>query len=65
MMAYNQKVAAQHSVQLTVGTRRVFWHFSGFGLVSVSRASLPSHPPQLTPAVGCFAKVSNDFGASA
>jgi hypothetical protein len=39
-------------VQLTVGTRRVFRHFSGFEFFSVSTARLPSHPPQLTQAVG-------------
>jgi len=29
---FSKNDAAQQSVQLTVGTRRVFWHFSGFGL---------------------------------
>jgi hypothetical protein len=38
-------------VQLTVGTRRVFWAFSWLQVLSVSTASPASHPPQLTPAV--------------
>jgi hypothetical protein len=34
-------------------------HLSGFGLFSVSTASLPSHPPQLTQTVGSLAIVKN------
>jgi hypothetical protein len=36
--------AAQHSVQLTVGTRRAFWHFPGIELFPFRRrVHAPTH----------------------
>jgi hypothetical protein len=49
---------SQHSVQLTVGRRRVFQVFFGLWAFSVSTASPPSHPPQLTHTVETVEKVS-------
>jgi len=55
---------AQHSVHPTGGSLRVFrqfvWLGVGSGKVAFSR---PAHQ-RVTQAVGCFAKMGNDFGAS-
>ncbi|MEO7838727.1 MAG: hypothetical protein ABIU06_05205, partial [Anaerolineales bacterium] len=47
-----ENAVAQHRVQLTVGTRRVFWAFVWLWVFSVSRANPPSYTPQLTHTVG-------------
>ena len=58
MMAYNQKVAAQHSVHPTGGSLRVFRQFAWLGVGSVKMAlSRPAHQrvtPTVRPHAGIF-----------
>jgi hypothetical protein len=51
--SFESQGCAQHSVQLTVGTRRVFGIFWLWAF-SVSRASLPSQLRQLTQTISPF-----------